>query len=68
MALDKRGVDGDNEFESALTKAKRGDGDGFQWLYTHYNRRVGALVRSEACPDPDAVSYTHLTLPTTPHV
>lgn len=58
MALDKRGVDGDNEFESALTKAKRGDGDGFQWLYAHYNRRVGALVRSEACPDPDEVVNT----------
>ncbi len=49
--------DGD-EFELALQKAKRGNGDGFDWLYKAYNRRVGALVRSEACPDPDEVVNT----------
>lgn len=46
------------EFESALQKAKRGNSDGFDWLYKAYNRRVGALVRSEACPDPDEVVNT----------
>ncbi|MGI9598196.1 MAG: RNA polymerase sigma factor [Acidimicrobiales bacterium] len=49
---------GKGEFELALMKAKRGNGDGFDWLYKNYNRRVGALVRSEACPDPDAVVNT----------
>ena len=45
-------------FEAALAKAKRGNGEGFTWLYAEYNRRVGALVRSEACPDPDEVVNT----------
>lgn len=45
-------------FELAMTKAKRGNSDGFDWLYNHYNRRVGALVRSEGCPDPDEVVNT----------
>lgn len=47
-----------DEFEMALTKAKRGNSDGFNWLYRNYNRRVGALVRSEGCPDPDEVVNT----------
>lgn len=56
MTLENRSVEiSSDEFESALIKAKRGNGDGFDWLYKHYNRRVGALVRSEACPDPDEV-------------
>ncbi len=46
------------DFELALRKAKRGNSDGFDWLYKSYNRRVGALVRSEACPDPDEVVNT----------
>lgn len=51
------GIDG-AEFRAALDRAKRGQGDGYQWLYKTYNRRVGALVRSEACPDPDEVVNT----------
>ncbi|MEM7324477.1 MAG: RNA polymerase sigma factor [Actinomycetota bacterium] len=47
-----------DEFEAALAKAKRGNSDGFNWLYAEYNRRVGALVRSEACPNPDEVVNT----------
>ena len=39
-------------------EAKRGNGEGFDWLYRNYNRRVGALVRSEACPDADEVVNT----------
>ncbi len=46
------------EFELALRKAKRGNSDGFDWLYRHYNRRVGALIRSERCPDADEVVNT----------
>lgn len=49
---------GNAEFQAALNKAKRGEADGFTWLYDHYNRRVGALVRSEKCPDPDEVVNT----------
>ncbi|MEM9562541.1 MAG: RNA polymerase sigma factor [Actinomycetota bacterium] len=48
----------DEAFSSALARAKRGDGEGFTWLYRAYNRQVGALVRSEACPDPDEVVNT----------
>ncbi len=60
MALNTGTVDSgsSDDFELALTKAKRGNSDGFEWLYRHYNRRVGALVRSEACPDPDEVVNT----------
>ncbi len=59
MALENPSVDnGKDEFELALTKAKRGNSDGFDWLYKNYNRRVGALVRSESCPDPDEVVNT----------
>jgi RNA polymerase sigma-70 factor (ECF subfamily) len=58
MALDKATADDGGEFDRALTKAKRGDGDGFEWLYRAYNRRVGAMVRSESCPDPDEVVNT----------
>lgn len=58
MALEKVLIGDGDEFERALAKAKRGDGDGFDWLYRNYNRRVGALVRSEACPDPDEVVNT----------
>lgn len=43
------------DFEKALAAATRGESDGFRWLYAEYNRRVGALVRSEACPNPDEV-------------
>ncbi len=46
------------EFELALLKAKRGNSDGFDWLYKNYNRRVGALIRSESCPDADEVVNT----------
>ncbi|MEM7276357.1 MAG: RNA polymerase sigma factor [Actinomycetota bacterium] len=52
------GHDEGGEFEAALAKAKRGQSDGFDWLYRQFNRRVGALVRSEACPDPDDVVNT----------
>jgi len=59
MALDNPSVDNSkDQFELALTKAKRGNSDGFDWLYKNYNRRVGALVRSESCPDPDEVVNT----------
>lgn len=58
MALTNGTGETEDEFTAALTRAKRGDGDGFAWLYRHYNRRVGALVRSEACPDPDEVVNT----------
>ena len=59
MALDNQRVDNSkDDFELALTKAKRGNSDGFDWLYKHYNRRVGALVRSESCPDADEVVNT----------
>ena len=60
MALDNGTANqGDGgEFENALIKAKRGNSDGFDWLYKNYNRRVGALVRSESCPDPDEVVNT----------
>jgi RNA polymerase sigma-70 factor (ECF subfamily) len=59
MALDNQRVDNSrDDFELALTKAKRGNSDGFDWLYKHYNRRVGALVRAESCPDPDEVVNT----------
>ncbi|MGB5760688.1 MAG: RNA polymerase sigma factor [Acidimicrobiales bacterium] len=60
MARDN-GTANDNDggqFELALMKAKRGNGDGFDWLYRHYNRRVGALVRTEQCPDADEVVNT----------
>ena len=60
MARDN-GTANDNDggqFELALMKAKRGNGDGFDWLYRHYNRRVGALIRSEQCPDADEVVNT----------
>ena len=60
MASEKpvdRGVDGE-AFQSALAKAKAGRSEGFDWLYRNYNRRVGALVRSEACPDADEVVNT----------
>ena len=60
MARDN-GTVNDNDggqFELALMKAKRGNGDGFDWLYRHYNRRVGALIRSEQCPDADEVVNT----------
>lgn len=40
-------------FGAALTKAKRGNSEGFAWLYRQYNRRVGALARSEGSPEPD---------------
>jgi len=46
------------EFESTLAKAKMGDSQGFATLYAQYNRRVGALVRSEGCPDPDEIVNT----------
>ncbi len=60
MALDNGTANnGDGgEFELALMKAKRGNGDGFDWLYKNYNRRVGALIRSESCPNPDEVVNT----------
>lgn len=60
MALDNGTVGNGNggEFELALMKAKRGNSDGFDWLYKNYNRRVGALVRSESCPDADEVVNT----------
>jgi RNA polymerase sigma-70 factor (ECF subfamily) len=59
MALNNGKVDsGDDDFELALAKARRGSSDGFDWLYRASNRRVGALVRSEACPDPDEVVNT----------
>jgi RNA polymerase sigma-70 factor (ECF subfamily) len=58
MALSNGTGDTDDEFGLALSEAKRGNGDGFAWLYRHYNRRVGALVRSEACPNPDEVVNT----------
>ena len=48
----------DSQFELALTRAKRGSSEGFDWLYRAYNRRVGALVRAEGCPDPDEVVNT----------
>ncbi len=51
-------ADLDHDFSLALAQAKRGDGDGFTWLYRAYNRQVGALVRSESCPDPDEVVNT----------
>ncbi|MGH1489228.1 MAG: RNA polymerase sigma factor [Acidimicrobiales bacterium] len=57
-AMNQSDVAGASEFDLALLKAKRGNGDGFNWLYKNYNRRVGALVRSEACPDPDEVVNT----------
>ncbi len=64
MASENRSVSGAQRanqrdaFELAMTKAKRGNSDGFDWLYKQYNRRVGALVRSEGCPDPDEVVNT----------
>lgn len=60
MARDSNAADGviARDFELALRKAKRGNSEGFDWLYRNYNRRVGALVRSEACPDPDEVVNT----------
>jgi RNA polymerase sigma-70 factor, ECF subfamily len=58
MALTNGTRETADEFTDALARAKRGDGDGFTWLYHHYNRRVGALVRSEACPNPDEVVNT----------
>lgn len=58
MALSDDTAEADDAFASALAKAKRGNGDGFTWLYHAYNRRVGALVRSEACPNADEVVNT----------
>lgn len=46
------------EFESTLAKAKMGDSQGFATLYAQFNRRVGALARSEGCPDPDELVNT----------
>ncbi len=53
-----RSQDDEEAFERALAKAKRGNGEGFEWLYRTYNRRVGALARSEACPNPDELVNT----------
>ncbi len=58
MALSDQTTETDEVFASALAKAKQGNGDGFTWLYRAYNRRVGALVRSEACPNVDEVVNT----------
>ena len=58
MTLSNGTADSDEAFSSALARAKRGDGDGFAWLYRNYNRKVAALVRSEHCPDPDEVVNT----------
>jgi len=58
MALSDQTTETDEVFASALAKAKQGHGDGFTWLYRAYNRRVGALVRSEACPNVDEVVNT----------
>jgi RNA polymerase sigma-70 factor (ECF subfamily) len=58
MTLSDQTTEANDAFASALAKAKQGQGDGFTWLYRAYNRRVGALVRSEACPDPDEVVNT----------
>ncbi len=58
MALSDQTTEIDEVFASALAKAKQGNGDGFTWLYRAYNRRVGALVRSEACPNVDEVVNT----------
>lgn len=57
-ASNGRSAAASEDFERALTKAKRGNSDGFEWLYRNYNRRVGALVRSENCPDADEVVNT----------
>lgn len=58
MALTNGTGETDDEFTMALAKAKRGEGQGFTWLFREYNRRVGALVRSEGCPNPDEVVNT----------
>lgn len=58
MTLSEQTTEADDAFASALAKAKQGQGDGFTWLYRAYNRRVGALVRSEACPNADEVVNT----------
>lgn len=58
VAMSDEATGANDAFASALAKAKQGDGDGFTWLYRAYNRRVGALVRSEACPNPEEVVNT----------
>lgn len=58
MALSGGAGEQDGGFSSALARAKRGDGEGFAWLFQNYSRSVGALIRSEACPNHDEVVNT----------
>lgn len=58
MGLDNTTDSDEADFALALTQAKRGEAEGFEWLFEAYNRRVGALVRAESCPNPDEVVNT----------